>query len=84
MKCKCGGEIFTLNVEVDCEDCPYNGVYVEHLGYTYKDLQFPEDYVRDQSYEEGECKLGTSYDCGCYQFTCINCGLVTHLPVMEE
>lgn len=84
-KCNdCQGNLFHIKIKTDCEDCEYNGVYIEHSGYTLDEYEFPRDYVRSQSFEEGECKLGDSFDDGCYQFVCATCGAISHLPLVVQ
>jgi len=81
-KCKnCGSRLFHIN-HAACEDCKYNGSYTEHDGYIYEEL--PKGAERDQSYTEGECKLGDSFDEGCYQFVCASCGAITHLALVVQ
>ena len=80
MKCKrCGNDHFKIKIETDCDECEHNGSYTEHSGYIYTEL--PKGAIRDQSFEEGECKLGSCWDEGCYQFECTYCGAMTNLAV---
>ena len=82
MKCKCKCDVFNIFINSDCDDCEYNGSYTEHSGYIYTEL--PKGAIRDQTIEEGECKMGSSFDEGCYFFTCTECGASTNLPVRSD
>ena len=79
MKCSCGCKLFYIDRPC-CEDCEHNGSWTEHSEYIYTELS--KGAVRDQSYQEGECGMGLSYDEGCYYFTCKECGKPNHLPLV--
>ena len=83
MKCKCGNDTYYITIMGECGDCENNGAWTED-GYIY-DASIIEDFLltRSESYEEGQCGLGNSWDFGCYMFKCSECDSITHLGMSE-
>jgi len=79
MKCeKCGADLFYIT-ELNCEDCENNGWYNEDED----DFQYdqpPDNEYRNQAEENGECRMGTSFDAGCWMVRCAACGKEFHSP----
>jgi hypothetical protein len=80
-KCEsCNSKTFTIEVKNDCAECEYNGWYD---GSEYRYGSVPNGNQIDQAYQEGECKIGTSYNAGCWLVKCATCGKLTHMPTCE-
>jgi hypothetical protein len=89
MKCRCGSKLFYINIIPCCDDCSENGAYFydEECGndrYVYDEKFIDDnDLVRDQVYQEGECRIDTAFGAGCYMFICKECNHRNNLAVME-
>lgn len=84
MKCKCGNNLFLINIIPCCDDCDQNAAWDEE-GYT-TDLKVIEEKGLERTHveNEGECEMDTAYGAGCYMFICNQCNHKMNLPVAEE
>ena len=83
MKCKCGNNLFIIQVISCCDDCDQNPAYYDEQS-TY-DLKLIDEKELDRVGVEdnGECNMGTAYGPGCYMFVCKDCNDKTHLPIID-
>ena len=84
MKCKCGGNLFTVQIIPCCSDCDQNPAH-DGENYIYDQKEIDEkDLERSGVEDDGECKFGTAQGAGCYMFTCPKCHWKTNLYVSDS
>lgn len=74
--------MFTIDQRLDCDECEYNGWQQDSCN-DYEYGSPPDGVHRDEAYTEGECKIGTSYNFGCWLVKCARCGHIIHNPQIE-
>ncbi len=86
MKCKCGNELYKIEVRKDCLECNYNPAWDDDTrDYTNNpDTIADKGLDRDYAGNEGECEMGASFEHGCHMYTCSKCGSKNHLPLVDE
>lgn len=85
MKCKCGNNLFIIQIIPCCDDCDQNPAMDDDGHYTYDEKIIDEkDLERLGVADNGECKIGTAYGAGCYLFVCKGCNKKTHLAISDS
>lgn len=83
MKCKCGNNLFNIQVIPCCDGCDQNAAYDEITEEYIRDTQEIENRAleRTEVGEDGQCGMGSAYGSGCYLFVCSKCHRKTNFPV---
>ena len=85
MKCKCGNDLFRIQIIPCCDDCSENGAWDSDEGeYTLDERIIDEkELVRNRVDDEGECSFDTAYGAGCHMYICSKCGCKENVPIMD-
>lgn len=86
MKCKCGNNLFTIQIIPCCSDCSENDAWDEDNDKFTNDLKTITSKNLERNYvsENGECNYGTAFGAGCYMFTCSKCNKKRNLAIIDN
>lgn len=85
MQCKCGNELFKIEVIKECHTCAHCGAYdAEKEEYIYEESEIvAKELERTEVSKDGQCALDTAFGAGCHMYYCSKCGRKSNIPLMD-